>query len=100
MRCILGSGTEILGSLGLDFSCVIIDEAAQCVELDALIPLKYNCIKAVLIGDPQQLPATVLSDRAKKFDYDQSLFARYQVKMQCGGVVFACLFVDLEMRWG
>jgi hypothetical protein len=65
--------------MGLSFSWVIIDEAAQCVELDTLIPLKYNCTKCVLVGDPQQLPATILSDTAKRFNYDQSLFQRYQV---------------------
>jgi hypothetical protein len=70
--------------MGLSFSWVIIDEAAQCVELDTLIPLKYNCTKCVLVGDPQQLPATILSDTAKRFNYDQSLFQRYQVCCSLG----------------
>ena len=65
---------------GIDFETVIIDEAAQCVELSALIPLKYGCIKCILVGDPKQLPPTVLSQAAQKYGYDQSLFVRMQQK--------------------
>ena len=43
------------------FSCVIVDEAAQCCELDILVPLQYGSSKLILVGDPEQLPATVLS---------------------------------------
>lgn len=74
-----GAGSELLSRTGLMFSCLVIDEAAQCVELDTLVPLKYSQSKCVLVGDPQQLPATVLSETAKRYNYDQSLFQRYQV---------------------
>jgi senataxin len=40
---------------------VIIDEASQAIELSALIPLKYQPKHTILVGDPQQLPPTVLS---------------------------------------
>ena len=40
------------------FSVCIIDEAGQCVEPEALIPLQYNMNKLVLVGDHKQLPAT------------------------------------------
>ncbi len=43
------------------FDMVIIDEAAQAIELSSLIPLKYRCTRCVMVGDPQQLPPTVLS---------------------------------------
>ncbi|KAI1043017.1 hypothetical protein LB505_007884 [Fusarium chuoi] len=56
----------------VEFETVIIDEAAQCVELSALIPLKYGCYKCILVGDPKQLPPTVLSQSAAKFGYDQT----------------------------
>ncbi|KAG7117158.1 Helicase SEN1 like protein [Verticillium longisporum] len=65
-------------NLSVDFETVIIDEAAQCVELSALIPLKYGCTKCILVGDPKQLPPTVLSQSAARFGYDQSLFVRMQ----------------------
>ncbi|KAJ5734929.1 uncharacterized protein N7483_000054 [Penicillium malachiteum] len=73
-----GSGHEIFQSMSVEFETVIIDEAAQCIELSALIPLKYGCAKCVLVGDPKQLPPTVLSKMASKFQYEQSLFVRMQ----------------------
>ncbi|KAG7443042.1 uncharacterized protein BT62DRAFT_953934 [Guyanagaster necrorhizus] len=62
----------------MDFDMVIIDEAAQAIELSSLIPLKYRCTRCVMVGDPQQLPPTVLSTEATKYMYNQSLFVRLQ----------------------
>ena len=73
-----GAGHEMLKTLNVEFETVIIDEAAQCVELSALIPLKYGCSKCILVGDPKQLPPTVLSQSAQRYGYDQSLFVRMQ----------------------
>lgn len=73
-----GSGHEMFKNLNVEFETVIIDEAAQCVELSALIPLKYGATKCILVGDPKQLPPTVLSQSAARFGYDQSLFVRMQ----------------------
>ncbi|GBF63625.1 helicase [Trichophyton mentagrophytes] len=73
-----GSGHEMFQSLSIEFETVIIDEAAQSIELSALIPLKYGCSKCVLVGDPKQLPPTVLSKEASRFQYEQSLFVRMQ----------------------
>ena len=73
-----GSGHEMFRNLDVEFETVIIDEAAQCVELSALIPLKYGCCKCILVGDPKQLPPTVLSQSAARYGYDQSLFVRMQ----------------------
>ena len=58
------------------FDIVLIDEAAQAVEPSSLIPMRYGATQAVLVGDPQQLPATVLSRPAAAARYDRSLFAR------------------------
>jgi senataxin len=67
-------------NLNIEFETVIIDEAAQCVEASALIPLKYGCAKCILVGDPKQLPPTVLSkEAASQYQYEQSLFVRMQV---------------------
>lgn len=58
------------------FSICIMDEASQCVEPEALIPLKLGFTKLVMAGDPEQLPATVSSMKAKGLSYDVSLFTR------------------------
>jgi len=50
-----GAGHEMFRKINVDFESVIIDEAAQSVELSALIPLKFGCVKCILVGDPQQL---------------------------------------------
>jgi senataxin len=73
-----GSGHDMFQGLNIEFETVIVDEAAQCVEMSALIPLKYGCSKCILVGDPKQLPPTVFSKEAAKFQYEQSLFVRMQ----------------------
>lgn len=73
-----GSGHEMFRNLNVEFDTVIIDEAAQSIELAALIPLKYGCSKCILVGDPKQLPPTVLSRSAARYGYEQSLFVRMQ----------------------
>lgn len=73
-----GSGHEMFRNLNVEFETVVVDEAAQCVEMSALIPLKYGCSKCILVGDPKQLPPTVFSKEAAKFQYEQSLFVRMQ----------------------
>ena len=73
-----GSGHDMFHNLNIEFETVIIDEAAQSIELSALIPLKYGCSKCILVGDPKQLPPTVLSREAARFQYEQSLFVRMQ----------------------
>ena len=73
-----GSGHEMFQNLSIEFETVIIDEAAQSIELSAIIPLKYGCAKCIMVGDPKQLPPTVLSREAARFQYEQSLFVRMQ----------------------
>lgn len=73
-----GSGHDMFQNLNIEFETVIIDEAAQSIELSALIPMKYGCSRCILVGDPKQLPPTVLSREAARFQYEQSLFVRMQ----------------------
>lgn len=54
-----GSANEQLEQI--DVEMVIIDEAAQAIELSSLIPLKYRFNRCIMVGDPKQLPPTVLS---------------------------------------
>jgi senataxin len=73
-----GSGHDMFQNMSLDLEAVVVDEAAQCVEASALIPLKYGTAKCILVGDPKQLPPTVFSKVASRFQYEQSLFVRMQ----------------------
>jgi len=54
-----GAGHVILEEIL--FEMIVIDEAAQAIELSSLIPLRYSFSKCVMVGDPQQLPPTVIS---------------------------------------
>ena len=58
------------------FSVAIIDEASQCVEPESLIPFSLGFPKLVMVGDPEQLPATVTSVIAKQNRYNDSMFKR------------------------
>jgi senataxin len=72
------SGSGLFTRMQRSFDVVVIDEAAQAVEPSILVPLAYGCRQLFLVGDPIQLPATVLSDVAKSHGYDTSLFKRLQ----------------------
>ncbi|KNE71140.1 hypothetical protein AMAG_15807 [Allomyces macrogynus ATCC 38327] len=79
VTCTLSTaGQDQLAGLDHGFDVVIIDEAAQSIELSSLIPLRFGAKQVVLVGDPNQLPPTVLSLEAKKYGYEQSLFVRVQ----------------------
>ncbi|XP_039085637.1 probable helicase senataxin isoform X3 [Hyaena hyaena] len=65
------------GQGGVPFSCVIVDEAGQSCEVETLTPLIHRCNKLVLVGDPKQLPPTVISMKAQEYGYDQSMMARF-----------------------
>lgn len=73
-----GSAHDVLASLGVKFDTVIVDEACQCTELSSIIPLRYGGKRCIMVGDPNQLPPTVLSGAASNFGYNQSLFVRME----------------------
>ena len=60
------------------FECVVVDEAAQSVEPSTLSALELGSSHAVLVGDPQQLPATIFSLSGRKTKFDRSLFQRLE----------------------
>ncbi|XP_037348786.1 probable helicase senataxin [Talpa occidentalis] len=62
---------------GVPISCVIVDEAGQSCEVETLTPLIHRCNKLILVGDPKQLPPTVISMKAQEYGYDQSMMARF-----------------------
>ncbi|UKK02894.2 tRNA-splicing endonuclease [Theileria orientalis] len=87
-----GCGSRELYGLINCFDTLIIDEATQAVELSTLIPFNLGCKRAILVGDPCQLSATVCSKVAIQLNYDQSLFKRLQL---CG---YPVNFLKLQYR--
>eukprot|EP00434_Breviolum_minutum_P032058 symbB.v1.2.028350.t1/scaffold2996.1/size65695/5 len=71
-----GSGHELLSSVA--FRWLLIDEATQATEPAALIPIcrSSGAQQLVLLGDPQQLPPTVLSAQAIRWGLSTTLFDR------------------------
>ncbi|KAJ0987929.1 hypothetical protein J5N97_006285 [Dioscorea zingiberensis] len=72
------SGRKLFSRLTHGFDMVVIDEAAQASEVAVLPPLALGATRCVLVGDPQQLPATVISKAAGTLLYSRSLFERFQ----------------------
>lgn len=54
--------------------------------LTAYEPTEINATQVYLVGDPVQLPATVISTVAGDHNYEQSMFKRLMVRALC--VVF------------
>ncbi|KAJ0263030.1 Uncharacterized protein HA466_0034670 [Hirschfeldia incana] len=73
------SGRKLFSRLTHGFDMVVIDEAAQASEVGVLPPLALGAARCVLVGDPQQLPATVISKAAGTLMYSRSLFERFQL---------------------
>lgn len=66
------SGSSNFTRLVRKFDVVVVDEAAQAVEPSVLVPLAHGGAKQVfLVGDPEQLPATVISRTAVEQGYDK-----------------------------
>jgi senataxin len=73
---------------GSCFPVVICDEAAQCVEVSTLIPLRHGAVQCVMVGDHKQLSATTFSKESAVKGFDISLFERLQTAVdedQCQG---------------
>jgi AAA domain len=60
--CTLSSAgnKDMLNMKGCD---LIVDEASACTESEILIPMRKKPSRALLVGDPKQLPATVMSSQ-------------------------------------
>lgn len=71
-----GAGSVAMCDFAHTFDALVIDEAAQAVEASTLIPFKFRPSRVVLVGDHQQLPATVVSKPLVEMGYDRSLFQR------------------------
>nr|XP_055035799.1 probable helicase senataxin isoform X2 [Misgurnus anguillicaudatus] len=80
------------------FSCVIIDEASQAKETETLIPMLYRCPAVILVGDPNQLPPTVVSQKAKELGYDQSLMVRLCKSLQSNSQPSPVFLLSMQYR--
>lgn len=87
------AGHEALQKFGAKADIVVVDEAAQCGEPEILIPLtraqkirtKVTASYMVLVGDPKQLPATVIStNKTVTRALGRSLFERVAESSQVG----------------
>lgn len=59
-----------------EFCVTIVDEAVQCTEPSLLIALRKGCKQCVLVGDQNQLSATIYSPLVVQYNYQRSLFER------------------------
>nr|XP_018899045.1 PREDICTED: uncharacterized protein LOC109031763 [Bemisia tabaci] len=76
MKSVFTSENYSEGSSKLPISVCIIDEATQCTEPEALIPLLLGTKSLILVGDPNQLSPTVLSPTCLRYGFGQSMFSR------------------------
>lgn len=60
----------------LRFRCVLIDEATQAAEPEALIPIVHGCKQLVFVGDHCQLGPVITEKRAAAAGLGQSMFER------------------------
>jgi senataxin len=74
----LGSAGCMALEASSKFEVVVVDEAAQSVEPATLVALQLGNSHAILVGDPQQLPATIFSMSGRTTKYDRSLFQRLE----------------------
>jgi senataxin len=72
------SGSATFKKITAPFDTIVIDEAAQALEPSCLVPQNAGTKQVYMIGDPVQLPATVISKRAVAANFQQSLFKRLQ----------------------
>lgn len=61
---------------------LVVDEAAQAIEPEVLIPLSLSPKRVLLAGDPQQLGATICSQGAQMAGLGRPLLARLMVDCQ------------------
>ncbi len=65
------AGSDILKNMKIER--VFIEEAAQTILVDSIIPLTKYTKHLVLVGDPKQLKGMVTSNESRRYGYDMSL---------------------------
>ena len=75
MICATAAGADAAALSGESFDLVVLDEATQAVDPIALAAL-CRAPRAVLAGDPHQLPPTVLDEEAERMGLGTTFFER------------------------
>lgn len=76
------SGAVILKKSIVEINDLIVDEAAAATEPEMYIPFQYRPERLLAVGDPKQLPATVLSRKAEDLGMSRSLHERLMYDCQ------------------
>jgi len=93
--CATAAGVEVAALEGRLFDLVVLDEATQAVDPLALAALSRGK-RAVLAGDPRQLPPTVLDPDAAQRGLGRTLFERLLERH--GQMALAMLQVQYRMH--
>ena len=87
--CTLGSVGSAAMRAAPAVHTLLVDEAAQAVEAEALSPLLCRPRRCLLVGDPMQLSAVVQSPAAQRAGYGRSMMGRLMglqpVELPLGG---------------
>lgn len=70
---LISSGRKWLSKQIDSFSTILLDEAAQALVPETLIPLRFKPSLYVQFGDPNQLPATITSQATRNKGYENSM---------------------------
>ena len=87
------SGSNIVIKNVTSVDVLIVDEAAQALEVELLIPLTIGAKNLILVGDPKQLPACVLSHENQQTKRGESLMQR--LIERCA---YPCNLLDTQYR--
>ncbi|PIA52215.1 hypothetical protein AQUCO_01000234v1 [Aquilegia coerulea] len=93
------SGRKLFSPLTHDFDMVVIDEAAQTSEVGVLPSLALGPAPYVLVGDPQQLPPTAISNATGTLLYSLSLFEMFQ-QAGCPTILSSVQYIGCTLRFG
>ncbi|CAB9496897.1 Regulator of nonsense transcripts 1 [Seminavis robusta] len=81
--CTLASAGSMLFKWTHKINDLIVDEASAATEPELCIPFYLQPRRLLVVGDPQQLPATVKSQRAVALGHDKSLQERLMNDCHC-----------------
>lgn len=93
---------SLAGRLGA--SALVVDEAGQAVEPEVLIAVRQanyggQLTRCLLVGDPEQLPATVLSMRSAELGFDRSMLQRLMAGTRAAAMGSQhCVMLDEQHR--
>lgn len=93
--CTLASAGSSIVKRSSAINDLIVDEAAAATEPELYIPFHLTPSRLLVVGDPMQLPATVLSRSAERLGLGKSLHERLMCDLGCNHIM---LDVQYRMR--